>query len=48
MHPQAPVVRAPLADGGMWLARPDGYVAAVAGEANPAAIADCLNRLAGK
>jgi 2-polyprenyl-6-methoxyphenol hydroxylase-like FAD-dependent oxidoreductase len=40
-----PSLRPPLAEGGLSLARPDGYVAAVAWEANAEAIADCLNAL---
>jgi hypothetical protein len=40
-----PTLRAPLASGALCLARPDGYVAAVAREADAGAIADCLKRL---
>jgi 2-polyprenyl-6-methoxyphenol hydroxylase-like FAD-dependent oxidoreductase len=40
-----PVLRAPLADGGMWLVRPDGYVAAVALEGEGAVFADYLDNL---
>jgi hypothetical protein len=42
-----PGLRAPLADDGLWLARPDGYVAATAREADAGAIADCLERVRG-
>jgi threonine dehydrogenase-like Zn-dependent dehydrogenase len=41
-----PTLRAPLVSGCLCLARPDGYVAAVAKETDASAIVDCLNRLA--
>ena len=40
-----PKLRPPLAEGGLCLARPDGYAAASAWEADSAAIADCLDGL---
>jgi 2-polyprenyl-6-methoxyphenol hydroxylase-like FAD-dependent oxidoreductase len=40
-----PTLRPPLASGALCLARPDGYVAAVAKEADAGAIADCLKQL---
>jgi 2-polyprenyl-6-methoxyphenol hydroxylase-like FAD-dependent oxidoreductase len=40
-----PVLRAPLADGGMWLVRPDGYVAAVARDGGGAAFSNYLDKL---
>jgi hypothetical protein len=41
-----PTLRPPLASGGMWLARPDGYVACAVWEADAAAIGDWLGALA--
>jgi 2-polyprenyl-6-methoxyphenol hydroxylase-like FAD-dependent oxidoreductase len=40
-----PVVRPTLRDGGLWLARPDGYVAAATREGNVAVLADYLRAL---
>jgi hypothetical protein len=40
-----PTLRAPLADGGLWLVRPDGYVACAVWEADADAIARCLQML---
>jgi hypothetical protein len=37
--------RPPLHEGGIWLARPDGYVAAVAAEPDISALADYLAAL---
>jgi len=46
-HPDLlePALRPPLAEGGLWLARPDGYVAATARESDVGPIAACLDRL---
>jgi hypothetical protein len=38
-------VRPTLHDGGLWLARPDGYVAAATREGNIAVLADYLRAL---
>jgi hypothetical protein len=40
-----PALRAPLADGGQWLVRPDGYAACAVWEADAAAIGDWLGTL---
>jgi 2-polyprenyl-6-methoxyphenol hydroxylase-like FAD-dependent oxidoreductase len=40
-----PVLRAPLADGGMWLVRPDGYVAAVVRNGDWMAFSHYLDKL---
>jgi hypothetical protein len=41
-----PEIRAPFAEGGIWLVRPDGYVATVAGRGGWANIDDYLQRVA--
>ena len=40
-----PTLRAPFAEDGIWLVRPDGYVAATAGRGHWAEIEDSLNRV---
>jgi 2-polyprenyl-6-methoxyphenol hydroxylase-like FAD-dependent oxidoreductase len=49
LHPELlePEIRAPFDEDGIWLVRPDGYVAVVAGSGGWADLDDYLNRVAG-
>lgn len=48
-HPDLlePQARAPFAEGGIWLVRPDGYVAVAGGRDRLADVGACLERIRG-